>query len=146
MPLSVKYAFTLTLQPKLYKYKPEEQYDLTYMHVTTLLKALISTVDVIAELTVNCNLHYHGVIQFKSFKKSQNLELLFRNTFRADKYIGFVNIRQLTDEEGWLEYITKDISHTRNSINRPPVLLNEFEDIRAPEPLEFMYCHETECD
>lgn len=133
MASSVKYAYTITLRSQLYKLNPEDQYDKTYLHIASLLKGLICTVDLVAELTRSCNIHYHGIIQFNNINSKQNLQLMFRNIFRSDKYVGFVDIKQITDEEGWLNYIIKDIPSTRNSINRPPLILNEFNDIPYDE-------------
>lgn len=122
---SVKYAATITLQPKLYKYKPEEQYDKSYMHIAKQLMALGTKVDLVAELTKNYNIHYHLVIQFVNFKPKSNLMLMFHNAFRNDPIVGFVNIKQIEDEVKWLDYIMKDINITKETINRPPIILNE---------------------
>lgn len=122
---SVKYAFTITLQPKLYKYKPDEQYDKSYMHIAKQLKALNTRVDLVAECTKSYNLHMHGILQFINYKPKSNLMLMFHNLFRNDPIVGFVNIRQIDDEIKWLDYIMKDVNVTVELISRPPMILNE---------------------
>lgn len=126
---SVRYAATVTLRPQLYKYKPEEQYDRSYMEVAKMIKALDTRVDIIAELTKSFNLHYHLTIEFINFKPKSNLMLIFHNAFRNNKIFGFVNIRQIDNDIKWLEYIKKDLTITKNTINRPPVILNEISDL-----------------
>lgn len=126
---SVKYAFTITLQPKLYRYKPEEQYDKTYMHIAKVLKALNSRVTLVAELTRSANIHYHGVIQFINFKPKSNLTVSFHNAFRGDKYAGFIKIIPIDNESKWIEYISKDVTDTTETIIRPSIILNEFNDL-----------------
>lgn len=142
---SVLYAFTITLQPKLYKLKPEEQYDKTYMHVAKLLKSMNTDVDLIAELTRSANLHMHGIIRFKNFKPKTNLMVMFHNSFRNDSFVGFVNIKQITDEKKWLDYIMKDVNTTLESIHRPPIILNEIH-IKKYENniIDFPYMYQIE--
>lgn len=104
----------------MYKLNPEVQYDQTYLHVLNLLKGLNSIYTVICELNKNYNLHYHGTIQF--FSKSLNHRFDFKNKFRNDKYIGYVDIRQITDGPGWTSYLKKELQETRQLVNRPSVL------------------------
>lgn len=143
---SVLYAITITLQPKLYKYKLEEQYDRTYLHVGKQLKALGTKVDLIAEITKhNCNLHYHGILKFYNFKPKTNLIIKFYDHFRMDPIIGFVNIRQMDDEQGWKDYITKEIYYTKESLDRMPIVINEISKFKLCNDYGHMKIDEYLC-
>lgn len=127
MPLyqSVKYAFTITLQSKMFKYTPQEQYDHTYLELCKRLKALGTTLTVIAELTLNANIHYHGVIQFHVKSKSHLVD--FKNCFRTSKIFGYSVLKQIEDEAGWSEYVLKNVRETTMTINRPAIIVDEME-------------------
>ena len=124
MSESVKYSFTVTLKPNLFKDSAEVQYDKTYLTLVKHLMSLSKQFSVVAELTKNYNIHYHGIIRFVINHK--NLMKRFVDSFRHNTCFGFVNIKQIVDEAGWVEYITKDIHSTRESISRPPVLMDYF--------------------
>lgn len=124
---SVRYAYTITLLPKLYKLKPEEQYDKTYIEVVKTLKALNSTICTVAELTKNYNIHYHGVLQYSFCDKKEDLMKKFYDIFRGHDKFGYVNIKQITDEPKWLEYMSKEIEGTECQINRKPIIIDEFD-------------------
>jgi len=129
-----KYSFTVTLKPNLFKLIAEEQYDKTYLPLYKHLAAMSHKFTLIAELTKNANVHYHGMIQFPMNKK-----VIFRkkfiDSFRKSKEFGFVNITQITDEEGWRKYIIKDINETREAIGRPPII-EDFFYVFGPETLD----------
>jgi len=116
------YFFTLTLQPKYYKYKPEEQYDMTYMSIFQTIWALGSNIAIIAELTKNYNIHYHGLIDSEGYS---NLVKYFRDAFRNHKYVGYISIEQVVNEPKCKEYIIKDLMHTKEQISRPPIIVDE---------------------
>lgn len=117
---SVEYAFTLTLKPKIFAQEPEDQYDKTSAHASARLKTLSDQFTLIAELTKNYNIHYHGIIKFPLSKKDLMKE--FYKCFRTDLIIGFVNIRQIDDMPKWTEYISKDLDRTCKAINRRPLI------------------------
>lgn len=123
---SVTYAFTVTLHPKLYTKSIQEQYDSTYLELAKRLKCLPAKVELIAEITpMNKNIHYHGMIQFLAKSKDHILD--FIDLFRQSKIFGYKNIKQIEDQPGWQEYIFKDILHTVTLLNRPAVILDEFD-------------------
>lgn len=117
------YAFTLTLKPKLFTKIAEEQYDISYYHAYLSLLKLTSKVTLVAELTKNANIHYHGVIQFP-INKYRNINKMFKDTYRNDKLIGFVDIKVMVDEPGWKEYLNKDIEGFKQTMLRPPVIVD----------------------
>lgn len=125
MSVSVHYAFTITLMPaKAFKNDATQQYDDTVGHVVGYLRSMSNMFSLTAELTKNCNIHYHGVIQFGTL--SSNLRKYFIDTFRKSKLCGFVNITQIDDFNGWRDYIMKDIITTTNSINRPSIIVDYY--------------------
>jgi len=121
---SVIYSFTITLKPNLFKEVAEEQYDRTYLVLTKELLSLSSEVTLVAELTRAANVHYHGMIRFNTTKI--DLRKYFIDHFRKSKYFGFVCIKQIDNLQGWQDYIKKDLKTTKQSIGRPPVLIDQF--------------------
>lgn len=113
------YAFTLTLNPRIYLDIPESQFDQTYTHVYEKLKSITNNFTLVAELTKSDNIHYHGVIDLNQRRK-------FNDKFRKDRYIGFKCIKPLGDATGWKNYITKDLKDTTSSINRRPIINDHY--------------------
>lgn len=123
------FAFTVTLPKKYYDHPAEVQYDLTYAPLARLLHQISHRFTCVAELTKNCNLHYHGAICFPIEGPNNRLKL-FCDTFR-NTIFGFVNIKANADN-GWYEYITKCLDSTRQSIGRPPIIYDALEIIKVP--------------
>lgn len=120
---SVMYAFTVTLKPVMFRRSIEEQYDSTYLELSTRLKSLPCKLTMICELTSNYNIHYHGIIVF--ITKSRSHEKDFKDLFRKSQIFGFTNIKQVDDFNGWVDYIKKDVTVSVKIINRPPVIIDE---------------------
>lgn len=120
---SFKYAFTITLKPWLYKYKPSRQITESVQLVRSLLSDL-GVYTLIWELTKASNIHYHGVIelytQSLTLQLIKNLHLRWDNAFRNHLEIGFTNLTQITDESGWLAYIGKSIESNTNLLTTYP--------------------------
>lgn len=122
---SVQYAFTVTLKPKKWFVKPaEEQYDGTSMPLAEFLKSISHRVTLVTELTKNFCVHYHGVIDFRILEDI-NLRKRFHDAFRTSKDFGYVNIKQIDDLDGWIEYINKSLADTSKAINRRPIIIDE---------------------
>lgn len=122
MVTTVQYAFTVTLRPKLYAEPAQAQFDKTYFTLYTLLKSLSADdLTIVAEQTKNFNVHYHGIINF-IYDPRVFAPKLFTDAFRNHKLFGFVNIKQIDDLSGWMEYIKKDLPLTKQCINRPPII------------------------
>lgn len=77
------------------------------------------------------DVHYHGVINFKMDK--HHCEVRFRNAFRNHPLFGFVNLKVITDEPGWIDYLRKDLSKTAQIIFGRPILIDEFNCFRTGE-------------
>lgn len=123
--ISVEYAFTITLRPKMFIHEPEKQYDETYTRIEHLLRSLCICFTLVAEMTKSYNIHYHGICNFLlTYKKDCMKE--FHKCFRNDMQVGFVNIRQITNMSNWTEYLMKDLAKTTNSLNRRPIIKDDF--------------------
>lgn len=122
---SVRYAATITLKPRMYQYKAEQQYDMTYPDLIKHLECNgFTEYTIIAELTKNYNIHYHMTITFKNIKLNNMKK--FVDTFRKSQVFGFVNIKQIDDEPGWQEYISKQFEEFKQSTDRRPVIKDKF--------------------
>lgn len=136
MSESVKYAFTVTLKPRAFVEPGDVQYDKASYGLYKHLKALCRALTLVAELTKNCNIHYHGIITFTN-ASIKNVKR-FHDSFRGNSIFGYVNIVQITDLNGWVDYLKKSIHDTCCVIERPPILCDEFNvlsDFHIDEPL-----------
>lgn len=124
---SVKYAFTVTLKPNMYRHAAEKQYEDTYKSLFKNLE-MLGKVTIVAEITKNYNIHYHGIIRFAMcFTKHTNLMKAFVDSFRTTKSYGFVNIKQIIDEPGWIDYISKSLPDTMESIKWRPIVIDQLD-------------------
>lgn len=127
--ISVRYSFTITLKPSLYNVPASVQYDKTY---DELYKHLCQNFNVkltlVAELTRNYNIHFHGTIVFIMINVHKyNVMKRFVDSFRKSKIFGFVNIKQIEDEPGWIDYISKGFHDFTRDTNRRPILQDDFD-------------------
>lgn len=136
--ITQQYAFTVTLKPHLYDDPAETQYDKTYEVLKVMLRKISHQFTLVAELTKNANLHYHGIITFEN--RSKNIVKYWYDQFKSivkaykklhpygDKGIlfGFTNIKPITEYSVWIEYISKDIKLTNESLGRLPIIIDDF--------------------
>lgn len=129
---SYEYAFTVTLKPKLYDHDATEQYDNTYhiLFETLLRISFKNQFTLVAEQTKAYNIHYHGII---ILPLKVNCMKYFHDSFRKSKIFGFVNIKQITEQQIWIDYISKSIKETRDCINRPPIIYDWKDYIKTEE-------------
>lgn len=126
---TVRYSATVTLKPRMYQYKAEQQYDMSY---PDLIKHLAcngyKNITVIAELTKNYNIHYHLTVTFPFGENSKycNCMKKFVDSFRRSQMFGFVNIKQIDSEIGWIEYIGKQLKEFTDSTGRRPIIKDDF--------------------
>jgi len=121
---TIKYAFTVTLKPQCFKKDARAQFEGTADAIEEILCGLGYNVTCVAELTKNYNIHFHGIITFTKFSFYVNYQKLFVDKFRNNKVFGFVNIKQMEDESGWIEYISKDFQTTFKSIYKEPIIVD----------------------
>lgn len=113
------YTFTITLKPTLYRFEPEEQYDRTISHLIVTLKLLSNNFSLVAELTQNMNIHFHGIIELHHKKK-------WYTTFRQSDIFGFTSCREVTNMQGWVDYISKELAITKTNMARQPILHDDY--------------------
>lgn len=118
----MKYAITLTLNPKLYKMIPDDQYIKMSQIIDELRDYKIS---IVAELTQQQNVHAHGTIEIEGNKDLKK----FWNTVRVlqKEDLGkMICLKQITDEPKWLEYLKKDTTFTKEICNADPWYKDDF--------------------
>lgn len=102
-----KYAITITLHPKMYTVRPTTQ----YKRSVNILNKLIfdKSIDLeylYPELTPANNVHYHGVI-IMADTNFYYANYKIHEWFRGIPTFGFICVKELKDESGWLTYCTK---------------------------------------
>jgi len=108
------YELTLTLRPCLYKKTPDLQFHVTVCLLYELLEEY--QYSMIAELTQEHNVHYHGIIELKD-SKAKNLLL---NKFRPYNMVfGKKSCRPIDFEETWKKYLLKDYEKTKLILKFP---------------------------
>lgn len=120
------HAITITLNPKMFCMEPVMQRNA----LQGLLNSICENnedirISLIAELTKAQNIHGHGLVQVRIPQgNKQTVPFLCAKVFRPLKDIGYICVKQIEDYDGWLEYITKEISITRHNLEESPILLD----------------------
>lgn len=122
------YAFTITLKPHVRKMTCEEQYDKFTPYVIKTLEGFYPNClyTMVGEMTKSYDLHFHGIIKFQTNKRIKNLLKHFCDTFRGDKIIGFVLLKVMDDDQGWLTYMGKALDEFQASTGREPIIKEFF--------------------
>lgn len=123
------FSFTVTLKPCMYRYEPEEQYDRTYKDLVILCRLMSNNFTIVAEVTKNCNLHYHGIIELHHKKK-------WYSTFRKSDIFGFTTCREQYDDK-WNEYISKSLKETYETILRRPIIKDSYNIFTNEQKIEY---------
>lgn len=119
-----RYAFTVTV--KLRNKTSSEQYDLTYLRVHEILWSCGIKHTIIAEMTQNCDIHYHGVLEKPGYSLLE-MNYIVKNRFRREKSFGFSCIKVIDDMDGWVDYLSKDLQFTYTMIDRRPIIVDAFD-------------------
>lgn len=106
-------AVTLTLQPRWYRFEPDEQLALFMAHfqLKYATKPWLKS-SVIAELTNRKNVHFHclfSINEKKLIASKYSLKTVITNLFRRDRFIGFIQVTDIVNLAGWVEYMRKDM-------------------------------------
>lgn len=127
---SVCYAITHTIPPLLCKMNPDlVQYDLLFSELNEI-KLMDARITFITEYTKCGNLHFHGIINFELPKRGSCMNR-YKQHFkdkRLSKYFGYMEMKQIDDYDGWLNYIIKDLQLTYDKLEhqRYPVVRDDF--------------------
>lgn len=116
-----EFAVTFTLKPVMHRYPAEQQYDRSASLLTQELQSRGMRVTLVAELTKNADIHYHGIIRVPA-QVTRDVNKYVKDMFRTSKIFGFSNIKMCDDLPGWIDYISKDLLHTHMVIGRRPIL------------------------
>lgn len=118
---SVQYAVTLTLNPKLYKYEISDQYDKT----RELVRDCPFKVTCIAESTSQYNLHYHCVMSVKLPVKDARKAIFDWHRKLLKEFGKQMVVKQIDDYQGWVDYLSKDLRKSSETLGRPPILRDD---------------------
>jgi hypothetical protein len=119
---SCDFALTITLKPQIYRETAEEQYRQTAYNVAKLFSKCKLTL--IAELTQSCNIHYHGIIAVPITISSQPRKYIFDQIRKYSK-LGKTTVVQMTNYEGWSDYLSKDLQETSKTVY--PIIKDDYE-------------------
>lgn len=119
------YAFTQTLNSRyLGKKTSTEQYDLTHELLPKIYTAAgCKNISMVAELTKNADIHYHGTFTYPGYNLMKVIYIL-KNVMRKYKEFGFAMYKVVDDEEGWVDYLGKEIEQTQEMLGRRPIICN----------------------
>lgn len=119
---SIEYALTVTLNPKLYRFKPSEQYRLTQLGLDQMFEKTEWKISIIPEVTQNYNIHYHCIVSAYNIKKyKKGVVYSIHNKFRKMKHLyGYIYLKPITEFHIWQEYMVKDIEKTKQIIDMLP--------------------------
>lgn len=130
---SADYSFTITLKPRIFRLNAEDQYDECYKHVLLRLKQITTKCTLVAELTKNCNIHFHGICAFQRYATYNYIKRFHdhfrcrcKNKFTCKCMIGFVNIKLTMNYPGWVDYISKSLKETYDSLSRRPIIIDDY--------------------
>lgn len=117
----VEFAITITLLPKMYKKPLEEQYDESISEIEKLSLDESFTISLIAEITKQHNVHYHGKIQTNTKGRDRSFLSHIYNIFRNRTTTGFISVKEINDDIAWESYCVKNIEETHKHMDRPVV-------------------------
>lgn len=130
----IRFAVTVTLNPKIYRFDATHQFDVTFHKLDQLLDATKIKV-CIAELTKNANIHYHLI--YEDVISEMKLNKLLKDKVRDKKCdYGFCHVKQIDDEPGWIAYLLKNIRETTELINRPCII---YDTIGCTKDFDYPY-------
>lgn len=120
----MRFAITVTLHKKCFDMPAEWQFD----HYTDAVKDMFSVFKfkytMVTELTQASNIHYHALVEAPNYCEDV-LRKKLNDYTRKNKTIGFICVKQVTDEPGWVDYIVKDLSKTYRLISRDPLIRDD---------------------
>lgn len=113
----MKYEVTLTLKPQWYQFPPQEQFRKALPYLEDILKPY--EVSMVAELTGEHNVHFHGILELKDLMEKNT----FLNKFRGSrsKLFGRKTCSQVKFEDSYKKYMKKNLEETKQIIRDPIV-------------------------
>lgn len=114
---------TISLQPSLYKHKARQQLKKTQLHIMRILSGLSNDFYLVAELTKQCNIHYHACVMWKpSTDFSQDdYKYLYYDIMKNSALFGITKVNELViareHSQRTQDYMAKDIKRTNLIVN-----------------------------
>lgn len=101
-------AFTITLKPVEYRKTYEDQYSGTAYLLTSIFNAGGCKYTMVAELTKQYNIHYHGIMKIPKDRAKDPIKWFF-DRLRLLQFTGRCECEQVKNYDKWTTYIIKDI-------------------------------------
>lgn len=131
----MNYEVTLTLRPSFFRQRhPRDQHQIAKEYLSQVMlrdSVRREKISLIAELTGEVNVHYHGII----FLKDHCHRAQFLNRFRRkdiDRVFGRKTCSQLRNYPVWCEYMNKSTRDTRDIIG-DPIVFDDFNVYSDPQ-------------
>jgi len=114
---------TITFKDKLFKHdsgmgrNAREQFKLSKLELEKRITGYCHKMILVAELTKNGNIHYHGLLDFKNEHGPE----LFTDDIKKSKYIGFIQMMLPNNDQHlkqFKSYMLKDYGKTLTIINK----------------------------
>lgn len=111
--------FTITLKPELYSNQIRQQHRKTYKCLTTFMQSHCDKYLLVAELTKDCNLHYHAVLKLSAlvYEGTDLSDMNFLNNLKTLKPFGFKKLEIVRNLNESFNYITKELKKTHGTLN-----------------------------
>lgn len=115
-------ALTVTLKPQMYELTPQRQHKQALPELLTLLNDHSVKVHMlVAELTSSYNVHYHATVQVFQTRRRRGKEILY-NIFRRRTTFGYICVKDIEDEPGWITYMQKDLEKTNEVLRNTEIV------------------------
>lgn len=111
------YEITITLRPKWYRLDSVKQFEQTSEKLYSIFRDFDASI--IAELTGEHNVHYHGIVRLDDIQHKNRLMARFR-PHHVD--FGRKSCTQLQFETSYIRYMLKDKSQTELILKYPIVM------------------------
>lgn len=105
---STDLAFTITLKPTEYRHTYQEQYKGTAHILTSIFDSNGCKYSMVAELTKQYNIHYHGIMKVP-LERGRDSCAWFFDRLRKLTCFGRSECEQVMNYDKWTKYIAKDI-------------------------------------
>lgn len=117
-PLSETYFITITLPPRFYKKKAVDQTLIMKRALTSYSENFFDELEGIMELTAKCNIHFHGMVNFRE-SSAESAEVAKLKFLDAAKEFSRVDVQKIKDREHVRDYIQKDLINTQKVLGLP---------------------------
>lgn len=127
-PVPGSQFITITLPPRAYKHKAAKQHKLVKSTIYNIMRVHCKDFCIIAELTEQANVHYHGW-----FTEAYEHAMLFMlDNFK--EVVGFVKVNKerITHVKRTYDYMRKDMANTAKIIGKNIVISNNIRSMNMP--------------